>query len=351
VEDRPVPEISDPHDVIVQISYVGVCGSDVHFWTRGGIGNTVVSAERPITMGHEASGIIDSVGAAVTSVKPGDHVALEPGVPCRRCKSCKSGWYNRCRYIKFAAAPAAPDKWGIVEDCHGTLSRLWRTQADFCYKIPEHIRLDEAVLVEPLAVAVHAVRQAGVRPGDAVVITGSGTIGLFCALVAREFGAKKLLISDIQDAKLEFANRFLGPSCATFKPDLTATAEDNAGKIRTALSLEDGADIALECSGAESSLQTSIFVLGMGGTYVQVGLGKPVQGLPVIVASEKEITFKGCFRYAEGDFTMAVDMIASGKVPVKELISSEVEFERATEAWERTRKGKGIKNLIRGPTC
>lgn len=314
----------------------------VHFWTHGGIGAKGVSPTHPLTMGHEASGVVHSTGSAVTSLRPGDRVAIEPGFPCRRCKACKSGRYNLCQSVEFAAAPS-PDH---LSDVHGTLCKFYTAPEDFCYKIPADVSLEEAVLVEPLGVAVHVVRLADVRPGQEVVVMGSGTIGLLCAAVAEAFGASKIVVVDVLDRKLEFASGFI--DCETFKPDTAASAEDNAARLLREHKFGEGVDSVLECSGAESSMQTGIHVLRLGGTYVQAGVGKPYQMAPILAMSEKEVIFKGCFRYSSGDYELALSLLKRKRVSVKELISSMVPFERAAEAWERTKRGEGIKNLIRG---
>ncbi|KAF4463322.1 xylitol dehydrogenase [Fusarium albosuccineum] len=335
-EDRPLPEIDDPHDVIVNISYTGVCGSDVHFWTHGGFARTV-SEEHPIVMGHEASGIVHTVGPAVRQLKPGDRVAIEPGYSCKRCKYCKNGRYNLCPDMKFAADPPLT---------HGTLSRFFKIPEDFAYKIPDSLSLKEAVLVEPLSVAVHGVRLADLRLGQTVLVQGSGTIGLLTAAAAKAYGAKKVVITDINPDKLRFAKEYLG--CDTFLPDLGSTPEENAAKLKQDTGLEDGADVTLECTGVEASAQTGIFALAAGGVLVQIGLGKPVQALPLHAMCEKELVIKTCFRYAPGDYEIALELLGSGKVSVGSLISSVVPFEKAPEAWEKTLKGEGIKNLIQG---
>lgn len=148
----------------------------------------MVSDEKPPVMGHEASGIVHSVGPAVTSVVPDDRVAIEPGFSCRRCKLCKAGKYNLCADMQFAADPP---------DAHGTLARPSRTPEDFVYKVPDSVSLEEAVLVEPLRVAVHGARLAGLAPGHVVLVQGSGTIGLLAAATAKAFGAKEVFVSDI----------------------------------------------------------------------------------------------------------------------------------------------------------
>ncbi|KAM6508537.1 hypothetical protein FALCPG4_018377 [Fusarium falciforme] len=335
-EERPVPSLEDPNDVIIRISYVGVCGSDVHFWTDGGFARKV-SEEQPLVMGHEASGVVHSIGSEVTLLKPGDRVAIEPGFPCRRCRQCKVGRYNLCPKMKFAADPPFTQ---------GTLSRFFGIPGDFAYKIPDSLSLEEAVLVEPLAVAVHGVRLAGLEVGQRVLVQGSGTIGLLTAAVAKAYGARRVYITDVNVDKLEFAKKYL--ECSAFIPDLRSTPEENAARFKIEMGLDDGVQVVLECTGVEGSAQTGLLSLSTGGVFVQVGLGKPVQAIPIHAMSEKEIVLKTSFRYGSGDYEIALELLESGKVSVKPLISSIVPFEKATEAWEKTRKGEGIKNLIQG---
>ncbi|KAK7526519.1 chaperonin 10-like protein [Phyllosticta citriasiana] len=352
-ENRPIPQPTDPQDVLVRISYIGCCGSDVHFWNHGGMTHKV-TPKNPIVMGHEASGIIEAVSSpASTPLRPGDRVAIEPGFPCRRCAVCKSGRYNLCRRMRFAAAPRNLDP---AQGTHGTLTKFFRIPADFCYRIPPSVGLDEAVLVEPLAVAVHAARLADVRHGQRVVVMGAGTIGIFCAAVARAFGAASVVVVDVLQRKLDFATSFVpGGGVRGVVPSKDATPQDNAGAIVAASSTHGdpnptdvGVDVVLEATGAEPCVQMGVHALAPGGSFVQVGLGKSLLLFPMVVMSEKELNIKGCFRYGAGDFEMALRLMDEGLVPVKRLISSEVPFERATEAWDRTGRGEGIKNLIRG---
>ncbi|EKG11239.1 hypothetical protein MPH_11711 [Macrophomina phaseolina MS6] len=230
---------------------------------------------------------------------------------------------------------------------HGTLCKYFRIPDDFCYKLGGGVGLDEAVLVEPLAVAVHATRLADVRSGQRVVVMGSGTIGLLCAAVATAFGASRVVVVDILERKLEFARGFVD-SVRTFVPREAEAAEDAAARLVAENGLGEGGDVVLEATGAEPCIQMGVHLLKMGGTFVQAGLGKSLLQFPMVRMSEKELTMKGCFRYGAGDFELALELIREGKVSVKPLISSEVPFEQATEAWERTSRGEGIKNLIRG---
>jgi D-xylulose reductase len=298
-------------------------------------------------MGHEASGTIHSIGSAVTQCTPGDRVAIEPGTPCRFCKPCKSGSYNLCRKMRFAAAPGPPDT-------HGTLTKYYRIAEDFVYKIPNAMGLDEAVLVEPLAVAVHAVKLGDVRPGETVVVMGSGTIGLVCAAVVRQFGAHRVILVDVMEKKLEFARRWLG--CDTYLVATDVSLEENAVSLLKKFDLEeDGTDTfggrvdtVIEASGATSSIETGIHILRPGGKYVQTGLGKPKVEFPIVAMGQKELLVRGCFRYGSGDYELAVKYLTTGLIDIKPLISSVSQFEETTQAWDKTARGEGIKNLIRG---
>lgn len=288
-------------------------------------------------MGHEASGTIYAVGSAVTQLKPGDNVAIEPGRPCRFCGRCKEGLYNLCPRMKFAACPP---------DTPGCLTKYFKTPADFCYKLAPGVSLQEGVLAEPLAVAAHAVRMVGIKPGQNVVIFGSGTIGLLCGAVARLFGAKKIVSVDILDHKLEFARGF--NKSRTFKQDLNASHEENAARLIQENDLGLGADAVIEASGAESSIATAVYVLRPGGSCVQTGLGKPIVNFPILTMSEKELHMHGAFRYGPGDYEVAMDVLEAGTVPIKSLISNMFDFEQTPDAWEATKQGRGIKNMIRG---
>ena len=309
----------------------------VHFWLHGGV-SAKVSASKPLIMGHEASGIIDQVGTAVSDLKVGDRVAIEPGYPCRRCDTCKRGQYNLCPDMKFAACPP---------NDHGTLTRLFKLPEDFCYKLPDTVSLEEAVLLEPLAVAVHAAKIANLRHGDTVVILGSGTIGLLCAAVAKASGAKKVVAVDILESKLQFAREW--NHSETFKADIGDSPNSNADRLVKDNALGQGADVVVEASGAASSISIGVHALRPGGSFVQVGMIGPNIDFPMQQVAEKELHVYGCFRYSAGDFEAALQMLATNQIDVKDLISAILPFDQATEAWERTRKGQGIKNLIRGP--
>ncbi|EEH38609.1 sorbitol dehydrogenase [Paracoccidioides lutzii Pb01] len=333
-EDRPIPTITDPHYVRINVKFTGICGSDVHYWERGSIGPYKVTS--PMVLGHESSGIVTSVGSAVTTLKPGDRVALEPGIPCRHCEPCLSGKYNLCIHMAFAATPPID----------GTLAKYYILPEDFCYKLPENVGLDEGALMEPLGVAVHITKQGRVKPGDSVVVFGVGPVGLLCCAVSRAFGASKIIAVDIQPARLEFAAKYA--ATGTYTPAKGVSAEQNAKELLEQHGLGRGADVVIDASGAEASVNTGIHVLRAGGTYVQCGMGRDVISFPIMAACTKELDVRGSFRYGSGDYKLALTLVAEGKVDVKSLVTETVAFEDAESALVDVKGGKGIKTLIRG---
>lgn len=271
------------------------------------------------------------------SVKVGDRVALEPGVPCRRCEPCKSGTYNLCVNMVFAATPPVD----------GTLAKYYILPEDFCYVLPENVSLEEGALMEPLAVAVHITRQSEVKPGNTVVVYGAGPVGLLCCAVARAFGASKVVAVDIQPARLEFASKYA--ATGTYVPAAGLSAAENADRLREQHGLGRGADVAIDASGAEPSVHSAIHVLRTGGSYVQGGMGRDEITFPIMAACTKELNIKGSFRYSSGDYKLALQLVAAGKINVKQLVTKVVEFEKAEDAFLEVKAGKGIKTLIQGP--
>lgn len=332
-EDRPVPTIKSPYDVIVQPKFTGICGSDVHYWVHGAIGHFVVKS--PMVLGHESAGIITEVGESVKGLKVGDRVAMEPGVPCRRCVRCKEGKYNLCPDMAFAATPPFD----------GTLAKYYSLPEDFCYKLPENVSLEEGALVEPLSVGVHITKQAGVFPGASVVVFGAGPVGLLCMAVAKAFGATKIVAVDINEERLNFSKKYAATHGVLSQKE---SSEDAARRIISTASLGAGADIVVDASGAEPAIQTSIHALRVGGTYVQGGMGKSDITFPIAAMCTKELNVKGSFRYGSGDYQLAVDLIQSGQVDVRSLITGKVKFRDAEKAFGDVKAAKGIKTLIEG---
>ncbi|XP_055332429.1 sorbitol dehydrogenase-like [Paramacrobiotus metropolitanus] len=327
LEEMPIPQ-PGPHQVQIAIQKVGICGSDVHFWQRGYIGDYVVKA--PLVLGHETSGIISAVGEGVTHLKKGDRVAIEPGVPCRRCDYNKEGRYNLCSHVTFCATPP----W------HGTLARYYVHDADFCYKLPDHVSLEEGALCEPLSVAVHACRRAGIVIGYNVLVCGAGPIGLVNMLSARAMGASKVVITDVSEERLKFAKE-LGADHT-----INVTGKDpKAVAALVAECLGRQPDCAIECSGAETSQALAIYSTKSGGCVVLVGMGTLENKLPIMDALCREVDIRGSFRYLNC-YPTALEMVASGRVNVKPLITHRYALEQALEAFETARIGAGIKVMI-----
>lgn len=320
--------------MLVAINYTGICGSDVHYWVHGAIGHFVV--KDPMVLGHESAGTVVEVGSEVSSLKKGDRVALEPGYPCRRCGPCLSGKYNLCPDMVFAATPPY----------HGTLTGFWAAPSDFCYKLPDNVSLQEGALIEPLAVAVHIVKQARVQPGQSVVIMGAGPVGLLCGAVARAFGATKVVAVDIVQAKLDFAKSYAATHTYMSK---RVSPEENAAALIQEAGLGPGADAVIDASGAEPSIQTSLHVVRNGGTYVQGGMGKSDINFPIMALCLKEVTARGSFRYGSGDYKLAIELVAAGRIDVMSLVNGVVAFKDAEEAFKKVKEGQVIKILIAGP--
>ncbi|KAK5170903.1 uncharacterized protein LTR77_004047 [Saxophila tyrrhenica] len=333
-EDRPIPHLRSPYDVLVNVRYTGICGSDVHYWTHGGIGTYIV--REPMVLGHESAGVVVSVGDKVKSLKIGDRVCMEPGVPCRRCVRCKEGKYNLCVDMAFAATPPID----------GTLAKYYTLPEDFCYKLPEGISLEEGALMEPLSVGVHIVRQAGIKPGDSLVVFGAGPVGLLCCAVAKAYGASKVISVDMNEERLDFAKKYAATQTVVAQKE---SGEDAAKRIIEAGELGLGADAIIDATGAEPCIQTALHALRTGGTYVQGGMGKSEINFPIMALCTKEITAKGSFRYGSGDYTTAVGLVATGRLSVKELITGKVKFREAEAAFQDVKAAKGIKTLIEGP--
>jgi L-iditol 2-dehydrogenase len=292
--------------------------------------------ENPIVLGHESAGVVVEVGPYVKNLAVGDRVALEPGVSCNNCRTCRSGRYNLCSDMRFAATPPYD----------GTLATYYPLPEECCIKLPSHVSLREGALVEPLSVAVHVMRLAGDLQSKDLVIFGAGPIGLLCSAVAKAFGAKSVVIVDIVESRLEFAREYSGAkSFQMTGQGPEATAED----LCNAFGLSEGADVVVDATGAEPCIDTGVHTLRRGGTFIQAGLGSPRVNFPIGQICDKEATLKGSFRYGAGDYQLAVDLLDSGRVSLKRLVTHEFSFEEAEKAFVNVSERKGIKTLILGP--
>lgn len=351
-EQRPIPELK-ANEVLVAVKKTGICGSDVHYLVHGHIGDFVV--KKPMVLGHESAGIIAQVGSAVKHLQVGQRVAVEPGATCRICDACKSGHYELCPDIEFAATPPYD----------GTLGRYYRVPADLAYPLPENLTLEDGAMMEPLSVAVHSLVHIGnIRTNQTVAIFGAGPVGLLCLAVAKAFGAKRTIAVDIVESRLQFAKNYAATDIyLPVKPNPGESTIEysrrNAAEMKRALGLTDrgsgSVDIVLDASGAEVSIQTGILLAREGGTLIQVGMGKSEVVIPITILLAKQLTLKGSFRYGAGDYNLAIELAAQGKVDLKPLVTHRFTFEDAVTAFEVTRSGKSqdgkgvIKAVISGP--
>jgi L-iditol 2-dehydrogenase len=293
IEERPAPEAADD-EVVVRIGSVGVCGSDVHYYEHGRIGPYVVDS--PLVLGHEAGGVVTAVGAAVTALQVGQRVSLEPGVPCRRCLQCSAGRYNLCPDVRFFATPPYD----------GAFSQLVAMPASFVFPVPDTMSDDAAGLIEPLSVGVWACRRGGVSPGQSVLVTGAGPIGLIAAQTARAYGADTVTVTDVNQHRLRVAE-----SLGLVAVDVSQTSLADAGVE---------ADVLLECSGNPRATWDAVSTMARAGRVVLVGMGGDTVQLPLSYVQDRELTITGAFRYAN-TWPTAIRLAASGRVDLDAMVT------------------------------
>lgn len=286
-------------------------------------------------LGHESSGIIYKCGTAVKKLKEGDLVVIEPGVPCRTCHHCRSGKYNICPDVVFAATPPHD----------GTLATYYTVPEDFCHKIPDGIDLEEGALLEPLSVAVHCTKLASVTIGSSVLVFGAGPIGLLCASTARAYGATKVVVADMVQPRLDFARTYAATDIYRMS---NITPEATASDILSQTHQPDGFHIVIDATGAQPCIITGIHALGRSGKLIQAGLGAAAITFPVAQLCSKEGSYLASFRYGPGDYETAIQLLATGRVSVKELITHRFRFEDAEMAFENVQSRQGIKTVILG---
>lgn len=279
IEERAVPVIA-PHQVLIKVEAVGICGSDSHYYNEGKIGSFIVND--PLVLGHECAGEVVEAGSYVTHLKVGDRVAIEPGVPCRTCDHCRKGAYNQCPKVHFLATPPID----------GAFLQYIAHDAQYAFKIPETMSYEVATLVEPLSVGIHAAKKVVITPGKKVAIFGMGPIGLTSIIAAKAFGASEIIAIDYEEKRLAAAKK-LGASttiCLKDQQPLDAIHACTFG---------EGVDICFETAGAPQALQNALAVLKTGGKLALIGLPS-LQEIPLNIPSiaDREIEITGIFRYA-----------------------------------------------------
>ncbi|MFH0520045.1 NAD(P)-dependent alcohol dehydrogenase [Streptomyces sp. M41] len=302
IEERPVPR-PGPGQVLVRVEAVGICGSDVHYYEHGRIGDFVVRA--PMVLGHEPGGTVVALGTGVRRLKEGQLISVEPGVPCGRCAQCRQGRYNLCPDVSFYATPPVD----------GALCEYVAVDEDFAHPVPEPLTAETAALLEPLSVGVWASRKGRITPGSRVLVTGAGPIGLVAVQTARAFGATEVVVTDIAPHRLDLAIR-LG---ATATVDVRETPLADTGYEP---------DVLLECSGVPAVVDEAIRTVGRAGRAVLVGMGGDRVPLPLAHVQNFEIEVTGTFRYA-GTWPTAIALAASGDVRLDRLVTHRFGLEEA----------------------
>lgn len=320
VVERAVPE-PGPVEVLVKVSAVGVCGSDVHYYEDGRIGSHVV--DQPLVLGHEAAGVVVGRGSSARRHAIGRRVSLEPGVPDFTCEQCRAGRYNLCPDMRFFATPPID----------GAFSEYVVLHEEFAHAVPDSLSDEAAALLEPLSVGVWACRKARVSVGDRVLVNGAGPIGLVSAQTALAFGAAEVVVTDVNAERLRLASE-LGCTRAV---DVSATLLPDIGFQPTVL---------LECSGHPAAIGAAIRTVARAGRVVLVGMGGDDVALPLPYVQERELELTGTFRYAN-TWPTAIELVASGRVNLDRLVTGRYGLDEVEAALTSGRRDRAsVKPIV-----
>ena len=310
--EKPAPE---PHEALIRVESVGLCGSDLHYYEDGRIGETAIT--EPLILGHEYAGAVEAVGAEADPRLVGKRVAVEPGIPCGTCEWCRSGHYNVCKDMVFPGVPPHD----------GVLREYVTVHADFCFPVPDAMTAAQAALIEPVAVAVHTVELARLKPGETAAILGLGPIGLLTAQVVRLSGASYLYGTDLLDYRVE-----AGKACGVDRAF-------NAGRhdtVKTILSATDGrgVDVAFDTARSPDTPGLACRVARPAGRCVLTGISGAEEDLfPVNVARRKELRVQWCRRFRH-DFPKTIDLVARGKIDLDRIMTHSFSLDEAQDAFE-----------------
>ncbi|QOX65270.1 NAD(P)-dependent alcohol dehydrogenase [Anoxybacterium hadale] len=319
----PVP---GEDEVLVKLEYVGICGSDLHYYENGRIGSYIV--EPPFVLGHEPGGIIVEAGKNVTHLKVGDRVALEPGKTCGKCRFCREGKYNLCPDVIFFATPPVG----------GVFQEYVAHDASLCFKLPDEVSTLEGALIEPLAVGFHAAGQGNAHAGQKAIVFGAGCIGLVTMMALKARGVTNVTVVDVMEKRLEKALELGAASVVNaVREDVLARSVELTGG--------EGFDLAIETAGTELTASQCIHSVRKGAEIVLVGYGKSgMMNLPMSLALDKEVTFKTVFRYRH-IYPMAIEAVASGRVNLKGIVTHQYDFDHMKEAMDNCVKDKA--NIVK----
>ncbi len=313
LESAPDPK-PGPRQALVRVHSVGICGSDLHYYEEGRIGSNKMTV--PFVLGHEFAGTIEGVGEGIDPARIGQRVAVEPGTPCFVCEHCTRGEYNVCPKMAFPGGPGHD----------GALCDFMAVPAEFCFPVPESMGHDEAAAIEPLAVALHSVELAGMRPGDTVAVLGTGPIGLLIAMAARVSGAVTIYGADLLPYRVAAA-----AACGVDHA-CDASKEDTVEAIFRATGGR-GVDVAFDAARSSETAALACRVARPGGTCVLTGISGAVEDpIPVEVARRKGLTVRWCRRFRH-NYPRAIALVSAGLIDVKKIVSHSFPLERTPEAF------------------
>ena len=314
IEDYPVDDL-EPNQVEINVAIGGICGTDLHYYKHGGFGQ--IKLREPMILGHEVSGFISKIGSNVKKLSIGQLVSVSPSRPCNKCIFCLNGNQIQCINMKFYGS-AMP-----FPHIQGAFREILIAEDYQCVPA-DGLSSEEAAMAEPLAVCLHAIKQAGKIFGQKVLITGSGPIGTLCVAASRRAGAEEIIVTDISKNALTFAK--------SVGADRVINVLEEHDELKNYESNKGYFDIAIECSGSKQGITDTINCLKPKGTLIQLGLGEDVL-IPLVLVTTKELNLRGSFRF-HLEFELAVDMMKKKLINVNPLITHKLDFKSAKEAFE-----------------
>jgi L-iditol 2-dehydrogenase len=319
----PDPKLEQPTDVLLELQAVGICGSDLHYFRTGRIGNAVLDA--PWIMGHECTAVVAEVGPAVRGLSPGDRVAVDPLIACGRCDQCRAGRKHTCREQHFLGCPGQQQ---------GCLCERLVMPSECCFRVPEQLSVGAAVMVEPFAIALHALNQLGSVQGKHVAVLGSGPIGLCVLAALRWAGAASVALTDPLSYRLDMAQR-LGASSVHRSADASGGATGSDPVAQQILAAHPaGVDAVFDCSGEQAALDQAATLLAPGGTLVIVGIPEASRlSFDINVWRRKELSVKNVRRQNECT-DRAVELLGSGQIQLDSIITHRFELAHTQDAFD-----------------
>lgn len=328
IEPRPIPA-PKANEVLIRISTAGVCGSDLHYYADGKIGD--IPVQTPFVLGHEIAGTIVALGSNVQGLREGQLVAVEPGIPCSKCEMCRSGHYNLCPEMRFLATPPYD----------GAFSEYLAYPAEWVFALPEGMNAAQGALIEPLAVGMHAAQLAGASVGQSAFIFGCGCIGLMTLLALRSRGVTEIYMCDVIEKRMQKALE-LGAT-AVFDSRICNPAEEILHRTNGR-----GVDCVFEITGNAAALMQTVDVACKGGVIVLVGLG-PQSVMPFNFEKLiwNQVQIRPCFRY-KNIYPRAIRAISGGAIDVETVVSDRVTLQHLPEAlkYHLEHKNEIIKMIV-----